>query len=134
MEIFSAKFGILWFDHWITKSLEDDSMGEYFNIVSDAMGPFVSGHYDSRIKQCALYSLLGPAFVGKHIVGANKADIRILENLTEEDIEKNLTQYTATFSKIKNDLDNLSMAAWNNVTKTKGTAYQPKRLLNQTAN
>ena len=83
--------------------------------MSDSLGCLVIGQYDSKMKQYALLSLLGPAFVGKHFVGENKVDIRGLENLRQEDVYKDSKKYEATFSKIKTDLDNLSMVAWKKV-------------------
>ena len=112
---FGTKFGIIWFDKWFCKCLEDDSLGDCFQIVSDSLGCLVIGQYDSKMKQYALLSLLGPAFVGKHFVGENKVDIRGLENLRQEDVYKDSKKYEATFSKIKTDLDNLSMVAWKKV-------------------
>ena len=112
---FGTKFGIIWFDKWFCKCVKDDSLGDCFPIVSNSLGCLVIGQYDSKMKQYALLSLLGPAFVGKHFVGENKVDIRGLENLRQEDVYKDSKKFEATFSKIKTDLDNLSMVAWKKV-------------------
>ena len=90
---FGAKFGILWLDKWFSKVLQDDALGDYFQKVSDNLGSLVNGHYDSKMKQYALLSLLGPAFVGKHFLGEHKVDIRELENLRQEDVCKDSKKY-----------------------------------------
>ena len=108
---FGSAFGVLWLDKWFSKSLSDDELGDFFKKVSDELGGLVIGQYESKMKQYALLSLLGPAFVGKHFVGQNRVNIRALEKLKLEEVYKDSKKYTSTFSNIEQNLKELSDVA-----------------------
>ena len=87
-------------------------MGDYFKKVSDNLGGLVNGQYESKMKQYALLSLLGPAFVGKHFIGQNRVNIRALEKLKMEEVYKDSKKYAATFAmmeKYRNELPEEAM-------------------------
>ena len=101
---FGSTFGVLWLDKWFSKTLQDEILGDYFKKVSDNLGGLVNGQYESKMKQYALLSLLGPAFVGKHFIGQNRVNIRALEKLKMEEVYKDSKNYAATFAEMEKTL------------------------------
>ena len=90
---FGSAFGVLWLDKWFSNTLQDEVLGDYFKKVSDNLGGLVNGQYESKMNQYTLLSLLGPAFVGKHCIGQNRVNIRALEKLKMEEVNKDLQKW-----------------------------------------
>ena len=100
-----CKFEVGWLDRCFQRCLEEESLQHSFSLVSEGLGRLAQGSYDSKTKQTALFSLLGPAFVFKHF----GRDFRRERDRTGfEDFAQNTP---AAVMQIKTDLDNLSKVA-----------------------
>ena len=97
-------FRVAWLNQCFQRCLEDDDLQRNFGLVSDGLAELIVGGYDSRTKQAALFSLLGPAFVLKHF---SKDDTQKLDH--SDNFPHTTTE--AAQSQIKQDLENLSALA-----------------------
>ena len=97
-------FRVAWLDQCFQRCLEDDDLQRHFGLVSDGLAELIVGSYESRTKQAALFSLLGPAFVWKHFTTDER-------QLKVNDLPHSQSTTEAAESQIKQDLENLSALA-----------------------
>ena len=93
-------FQVGWLEKCFQRCLEDDDLQRSFAPVSDGLADLIVGTYESRTKQAALFSLLGPAFVRKHFT---EDDRQLASHF--------LPSTEAAQSQIKQDLEKLSTVA-----------------------
>ena len=94
-------FSVAWLEQCFQRCLEDDDLQRSFAPVSDGLAQLLVGTYESRTKQAALFSLLGPAFVRKHFSQDDRLHLGSHFPPSTE----------AAKSQIKQDLENLSTVA-----------------------
>ena len=105
--------GLGWLDRCLSRALEDEELQLQFSSVSDSLGPLVRGNYDSHLKQSAVLSLLGPAFVYKHF-RQDQAAMRIMKSLEKSqnlDMPNETERFSAMFNKVQYDLENMGRIA-----------------------
>ena len=68
-------FRVAWLEQCFQRCLEDDDLQRHFGPVSDGLAELIVGTYESRTKQAALLSLLGPAFVRKYFSQDNNSPV-----------------------------------------------------------
>ena len=101
--------GVGWLDRCFCKALDDEELQVQFSSVSDSLGPLVRGNYDSHLKQSAVLSLLGPAFVCKHFKQDQDA-IRIIKSQNFDNPHQT-ERFSSLLNRLQFDLENLALIA-----------------------
>ena len=63
--------------------------------MENELGRLVKGDLNTAMKQHALFTLLGPSFVGRYLATTRKIDMRALERTKIQDVYRDSQRYGA---------------------------------------